>query len=110
MTLRSLRWAHESELGIVELTRGDQLARLLNRRGDAAQVREPRDVVQTIQNLADTILSGAARLGRAEVARGQARLQTHLQIRGLDHLVDVADIENLLEVPSGLPTPTVNLL
>ena len=61
-------------------------------------MRDATDVVETVQNLTDTNLRGATGLRGAEVACSQRCLETHLQQHGLDNLVDVADVHDLLKV------------
>ena len=110
MTLWRFGRADVAELGVVELARSNELAGLLNRSGDAAEVRDSSNVVQAVENLADSDFTGAANLGRAEVASGQRSLEAHLQDHGLNNLVDVRDIHDFLKVPGGAPATRVNLL
>lgn len=97
-------------LRVVQLARGRELARLLNRGRDAAQVGNAGNIVEPIEHLGHTDLTRPTNLRGAKVARGQRRLQTHLQNHRLDHLVNVADIDDLLEVPTRSPAAPVNLL
>ena len=110
MTLWRFGWANVTPLCIVQLAWGNEFASLLNGRGNAAEMRDAADVIQAIENLGYTDLGGATDLRTAEISRSQGCLQAHLQNHGLDDLVDIADIEDVLVIAAGLPATTVNLL
>ena len=92
------------------LSWSNQLARLLDRRRDASQVRNRRRIVHAVEHLRHTNLVGPADLSASKVARGQRGLQTDIHDRGLDDLVDVVDVDDVGPVSRGLPRSAVNLL
>ena len=83
----------------MQLTRRNEFARLLNRRADAAQVRDTTDVVQAVEYLADAHFRRATDLCGAEVTRSKTRLQTYFNNCALNDLVDIADVQNIFKVP-----------
>ena len=56
MTLWRLTRTNVAELRVVELTRSDELACLLNGCADTTQMRQTRNVIQAIQHLGHTVL------------------------------------------------------
>ena len=108
MTLWCLRGTDESELRVVELARCQELARLLYRGGEAAQVADARQICQTIHDLADARLR--AHLAADEVARRQGRLHADGDDRGFQNLVNVTGVDDILHLATGLPEAVVDLL
>ena len=71
--------ADAAELRVIELAGLNELPRLFNRRLDAAHVGHGRGIVEAIEHLRYALLGGPTDLARAEVARGQGRLERHVE-------------------------------
>ena len=78
MTLWSLIRTDIAPLSIVELARCNEFSgSLLNRSGDAAQMADRRNEIQTTKNLADSDFRRASNFGGTEIASGESGLQTN---------------------------------
>ena len=66
------------------------------------------DVIQTIQHLTDAHLRRATDLCGSEVASSETRLETYFNNSTLNHLVDIADVQDIFKVSRCAPRATMD--
>ena len=91
-------------------TRSNQLARLFNGCGDAAQVGDAGRDVHAVQHLRDTDFVGATNLAAPEIARRQGGFQAHVHDGGFDDFIDVVDVDDFGPITRRLPGTAVDFL
>ena len=99
MTFWRFTGTHKHDRRIVEFAWLNEFPGFFNRCAASAHMGNGGEVVETIEDLGDSDLGGSSEFGGAEITGGKGRTKADVNDRGLDDLVNIADVDNVLVIP-----------